>query len=175
MITNFRFNLIIALNYFFICQTYPAENSFHLLNSDSTEGISGIIGIIQKTENLVQGEILKAEKKYKRDIAVWKINVIAVTGGALSIEFSDNQNELFLIEGNEGPFDYEILPLQKSVSFSRAKKTAEDYSGQKILKWNLKKNKEVWEYSFWVFTKSGKAQIRVNAESGELILKKKKK
>lgn len=125
--------------------------------------------------DLLECDITKAERKFKKEIPIWKIDLITKERGTLEVELSSIDKSLLRINAAEGPFDYELKPEPNFISFSEAKKTAEEFTGQKILKWNYFKNKNIWEYNFWLFTKSGKAQVRIDAESGELIVSKKKK
>lgn len=124
---------------------------------------------------LTEGNITKAERKFKKEIPLWKIDLITIQNGVIEIEISAVDKSLIRLDADEGPFDYEIDSDKSFISYSAAKKIAEDLSGLKILKWNFFKNKNNWEYNFWLFTKSGKAQVRVNAETGEIITNKKKR
>ena len=124
---------------------------------------------------LMEGEVVKAERRFKKDVPFWKLDMVTEQKGVVEFEISLTEKDLIRIDSDEGPFDYEIRPVEKYISFLYAKKSAEESTGQKILKWNYFKNKNSWEYNFWVFTKSGKAQVRVDAESGEIINNKKKR
>lgn len=151
---------------------FPKSFSDTLLEAESRTGISKVI---EMTQNLIQSDIQKVEKKVVKDIPVWKVITLTQSGGMIKFEFKFNEIELLQIDSEEGPFDYDLIPKKEFLSFATAKSTAEKHSGLKILKWSLKEIKQNWEYSFWVFTKSGKAHIRVNALSGEIIVKKSKK
>lgn len=133
-----------------------------------------IIEVIDFSLLLVSGEVIKIEKKFKKDSPIWKVSMITSSGGSIDLELSYKENKLLNAEADEGPFDYELSPEPSLVSFSTAKRTAEEYTTQKVLKWSLKQNREKMEYNFWLFTKTGKAQVKVDAESGEVITKKKK-
>jgi len=134
-----------------------------------------IIDAIDFINSICKGKIVKIEKKFKKEIPVWKFNLLLKEGSSLEIELSDNENKLLQIEANEGPYEYEIISRSGFISFTSAKKIAEEHTSQKILKWNLKQVKNKFEYNFWLFTKSGKAQVRVDAETGEIITKSKNK
>lgn len=131
--------------------------------------------VIEFVSSIIVGDIIKAEKKFKKNIQIWKVNVHLPSGGFVEMEISASEKKILQIEADEGPFEYDLAPGEGIVSFNSAKKNAEDHSGQKILKWILKQNKEKFEYNFWVFTKSGKAQVKIDAGSGDLILNNKKK
>jgi len=146
------------------------ETPYYFL--DTNANIKGAIDLVS---GLLQGEITSIEKKFKKDIPIWKINTITSSGGSLDVELTFKDRKLIRLDADEGPFDYEINPDSGLVIFSSAKKTAEDFAAQKTLKWTLFKNRDKWEYNFWLFTKTGKAQVRVDAVSGEIISVKKKK
>lgn len=153
------------------------QSSGYFLDTNFNEtprNSSGIREAVEYVLSLINGEIISAEKKFKNEIAYWKIDLITEERGGLSFEISGSANSVIKIISSEGPFDYEILPSKEHVKYSEACKTAEASVGMKILKWNYLKVKDKWEYHFWVFTKSGKAEVRVDAETGEVIKKKKK-
>lgn len=149
------------------------QSSAKFLDTNVIMSIS-ITDAIDYANMLMEGEIVKAERKFKKDIPFWKLDLVTDQKGVIGFEIALSEKNLIRIDSDEGPFEYEIIPKQDNVSFSKAKKTAEDFTGQKILKWNYFQNKKLWEYNFWLFTKSGKAQVRVDAESGEIIKNKKK-
>ncbi len=147
-----------------------SETAYNFL--DTNVKIGNVIDFVGK---IIDGDIIKAEKKFKKNIQIWKINVHIPSGGFVNMEISAADKKILQIDAEEGPFEYEIVPDEGIVSFNSAKRNAEEYSGQKILKWNLKQNRDKFEYGFWMFTKSGKAQVKIDAGTGDLILSNKKK
>lgn len=158
----------------------PGNNNLHFKYSetannflDTNAKIADIADIIESAGKIIDGDIVKAERKFKKNILIWKINVLMSSGGFVNMELSAADKKILQIEAEEGPFEYELTPADGIITFNSAKKKSEEHSGQKILKWNLKQNKDKFEYSFWMFTKSGKAQVKIDAESGDLILNSK--
>lgn len=149
-------------------QYSETSNNFLDTNVNITEAIEIALGI-------AEGEVTKVERKFKKNIPIWKIDLITLTGGALEIEISYKEKRLIRLDASEGPFNYDVNVNPGLIPFSEAKKSAEDFAAQTTLKWNLYQNKENWEYNFWLFTKTGRAQVRVNAENGEVIIGRKKK
>ena len=147
----------------------------HNFLDTNTSNLFTISDAIDYTLKLLECDITKAEKKFRKDIPVWKVNAITKERGTIVIEISASDKALLSIEAAEGPFDYEIKPDKDLISFAEARKKAEVHSGQKTLKWKYLKNKNNWEYNFWVFIKSGKAQVRIDAASGDIVTVKKKK
>lgn len=134
-----------------------------------------IISAIEFVKQLTEGNVIKAEMKFKKDLPVWIIYATGNSNNTFIVELSCEDNTLLRIDADEGPFEYELNPGKNFISFSESKKIAEEYTGIKTLKWRFLKNKNRWEYNFWLFLKSGRAQVRINAETGEIISTKKKK
>ncbi|HMS34528.1 MAG TPA: PepSY domain-containing protein [Ignavibacteria bacterium] len=150
-----------------------SKTSYNFLDTN-TSNLLTIKDAVDYTSELLKCDIIKAEKKFRKDIPVWKVNVITEGRGSAVIEISAEEKALVSIDAGEGPFEYDITPDKNFISFSEAKRKAEEYSGQKTLKWKYVKNKNSWEYNFWMFIKSGKAQVRIDAASGEIVTVRKK-
>lgn len=155
-------------------QNKYTQTSYNFLDTNVVNLIS-IKDAIDYVIQLSEGDVTKAERKFKKDIPIWKVDVITPGGGSVKVELSSLDKSLVRIDADEGPFEYDIKPDKNFVSFKDAKNIAEQSTGQKILKWNFFNSKKNWEYNFWLFLKSGKAQVRVDAESGEIITAKRKK
>ena len=169
------FSILFSLLLFLPAESRNEQNKYSQTSHNFLDTNVNIKEVIDFMLLLIPGEVTKVEKKFKKDIPIWKINTITTSGGSIVIEISFREKKLLNLEADEGPFDYEITPDPSMVSFSSAKKTAEEYASQSILRWSLRQNKDKMEYNFWLFTKTGKAQVKVDAESGEVITKKKKK
>lgn len=173
------FLIIISINVFTF--TPSVQNKYsdcpdNFLDTNENTVVKNPVTIneaISYAEGFLEGEVIYAEKKFVRDKAIWKILQATKQKGIIKYEVAGDELCLLRIESDEGPFEYELILNKKHVSFSSAKNKAESLTGQKILKWFYTKNKESWEYGFWLFTKSGKAQVKIDAESGEVISKKK--
>jgi uncharacterized membrane protein YkoI len=169
------FSILFSIFLFLSNESRSERNKYNQTSYNFLDTNVNIKEVIDFTLLLLPGEVTKIEKKFKKDIPIWKINMITSTGGSIEIELSYKEKRLLNLEADEGPFDYEMIADPEMVSFSAAKKTAEEYAAQNILKWSLRLNRDKMEYNFWLFTKTGKAQVKIDAESGEIITKKKKK
>lgn len=121
------------------------------------------------------GDVISAERKFKKSDPLWELILITEDGSFVKMEISFYERTVLLMSSEEGPFTYDIKPAQEFISLSEAIKIADSQSSQKVLKWKFLKLKDKWEYNFWLFTKSGKAQLRLDAETGEIITGKKNK
>ncbi|MEO8447309.1 MAG: PepSY domain-containing protein [bacterium] len=149
------------------------QTSNNFLDTNTAELVK-IFAALEFVSSIFAGEILKAERKFKKDIPVWEMDMVTTDKGIIEIEISAIDKSLQRIDADEGPFEYEIDPGESSIKYKAARKIAEEFTGQKTLKWNYFRNRNGYEYNFWLFTKSGKAQVRVNAETGEILTKTKK-
>lgn len=48
-------------------------------------------------------------------------------------------------------------------------------SASKVLKWKLVESKSGMQYHFWMFTKGGAAQLKIDAVTGERIMKNRRR
>lgn len=126
---------------------------------------------IDKTTQLIPGDVIKVEKKFVSNNALWEVKSITDGGSEINFKINIEDGNWIIISSNDGPFDYDFTPQENYASFQTAKNTVEESLGRNILKWEYRLNKDKWEYGFWHLTKSGRAQIRVDAESGKIITK----
>lgn len=145
------------------------ESSIYYLDTNAK-----ITEVIENLLKVIPGDIIKIEKGFKKNELMWKVNMIYGEGSVIKFEVSSDGNSILSIIADEGPYDYEIKPGASLIPYSSAKKTAENHTSKKVLKWNLKQNKDKYEYSFWLFTKSGKAHVKVDADTGDIITGRKK-
>ena len=169
------FSVILSILLIITSEGRNEQNKYNQTSHNFLDTNVNIKEVIDFMLYLIPGEVTKIEKKFKKDNPIWKVNMITPTGGSLEIELPHNEKKILNLEAEEGPFDYDISPVAGMVSFSAAKKTAEGYTSKNILRWSLRQNRDKMEYNFWLFTKTGKAQVKVDAESGEVITKSKKK
>jgi len=169
------FSILFLLSLFLPSESRNKQIKYSQTSHNFLDTNVNIKEVIDFTLLLLRGDVTKVEKKFKKDIPIWKVNMITPTGGSMEFELSYKEKKLLNLEADEGPFDYEVFPDSSLVSFSNAKKTAEEYAAQNILKWSLRTNRDKMEYNFWLFSKTGKAQVKVDAETGEIVTKKKKK
>ncbi len=153
------------------------NTSIEQFHSDSTQlqsrtSINEIETAINLTASAVSGNIVKAEKKFARENIYWETEVITNSGSSLKLNIDVTGQRIFGIRSEEGPFDYELIAGENLISFSDAKQKAESASGSKVLKWKLVETKSGLQYQFWIFTKGGAAQFKLDAATGERIMKK---
>ena len=140
----------------------------HLTSSSDNE----ITEAISITSLALEGKIIKAEKKFAKERTFWEVEVISPTGSTVELQVSTEEDKILAIIAEEGPFDYELIVGDALKKFSEVRAQAESVSASKVLKWKLVESKSGMQYHFWMFTKGGAAQLKIDAVTGERIMKK---
>lgn len=167
--------MLISQNCFpgnFIADKYM-KSAFNFPDTNKNNHLS-IIDAVNFISEISPGEIVSAEKKFRKDNPVWELILLTEPGSAVKFEVSYFERTILSVISDETPVKYDLRPSENFISLSQAIKIVSEHTPQNVLKWKFHKIKDSWEYSFWLFTKSGKAQLRLNAESGEIISSKKK-
>lgn len=139
---------------------------------DLSSADSEILSVIESSLSAADGNIVKAEKKYARERVYWLVVMITDPGGEIRMHIDPDRKSVLEISAEEGPFDYEVIPGNGLINFSEARKSAESVAGSRVLKWKLVDAKAGRQYHFWMFTKGGAAQFKLDAVTGERIMKK---
>ncbi|MCX2744106.1 PepSY domain-containing protein [Mangrovivirga sp. M17] len=105
----------------------------------------------------------------------YDIDVVTTEGAVLEFEYFQEDGSLKEIEGDSGPFDYEVNPGMGLILFSVAKAAAlEAITAQpgEVLRWSLEfdATADAWVYTFEVLdANSEDLTVRINAASGTVI------
>lgn len=145
------------------------DSTQSILTGSSDIEITEAISI---TSQALEGKIIKAEKKFAKERTYWEVEVISSIGSTVELKVSTEEDIIFGIAAEEGPFDYELTAGNGLKKFSEVRDIAESVSQSKILKWKLVEGKAGMQYHFWMFTKGGAAQLKIDAVTGERIMKK---
>ncbi len=166
--------LCIFLFFFPIKSSYSfsADHNDSIVSSVSTGSIHQAIEIAYSA---IDAEVVRAEKKYVSERLLWRLNIQARSGSSIVMSILTGEGRITEVKSDEGPFDYDLDPGQGLIRFSEAKTVAEKEAGTVILKWKLAETSSGFQYHFWFFTKGGPAQFKMNAKTGERIMKKKGK
>lgn len=154
------FNLVVILLLIIVSNLYS-----------QTQEVFGIKECIDKTTSLIPGDVIKIEKKFVSNKGIWEVKSIAESGSEINYKINLDDGSWIQMVSGDGPFDYDFTPQDGHVSFQTAKAAVEESLGTKMLKWEYRLNKDKWEYGFWHLTKTGRPQIRVDAESGKIVTK----
>jgi len=167
--------MLISQNCFpenFIADKYM-KSTFNFPDTNNNTHIN-IVEAVNFISEKSSGEIISAEKKFRKDNPFWELILFSESGSAVKLEVSCFERTILSMISDETPAAFDLRPSENFISLTEALKIVSEQTPQKVMKWKFHKVKDNWEYNFWLFTKSGKAQLRLNAESGEIISSKKK-
>lgn len=157
-----RFSFVI---FFFGLISFSCEEQF------GNEQIEAPQKIIINSNELFQGQLIEQSSFILDGINVWKIKIENESGSVVSFYWHKSYNLLFMIDGEHGQYDYEMLPPLGVLVLSTAKFLAfESYSEKALTSWNLKRNKSCknrWVYQFYL--NHSELPIRIDAISGDVL------
>ncbi len=130
-------------------------------------------GVSEFVLNLFPGEIKHSEKEEEHDVLVWKLYVVNEAGSAVKFLTTEDPVELVKMEGEKGPFDYNIEPGNDILSLNQAKDIISREAEGETVEWELKKKStdegHLWIYKFEVRDGDIKYEIELDAKSGEFL------
>jgi len=126
--------------------------------------------LISTAQDMFDGEVLEAEAGKIDDVSVWKIKIRNPLGAVASFYWRRPFNNLFRINGESGPFDYNLKPPFDVINFKTAKFLAVTQKQENMLEsWEFSNNPTEmrWYYKFYI--KNSSFPILVDAGSGEIV------
>jgi len=120
---------------------------------------------------IVSGQVSSTELDDSGTQPEWDVDVTTDAGSKIQIEFDHATGDLLEIEGNEGPFSYEVDPGLGLVVFSQAKETAmNEAEVGELSKWELEQDEAgKWIYEFIIVNDGQEQQIKIDAVTGSVI------
>ena len=126
--------------------------------------------VIKIVLKIVTGEIKEKSKEHYRGREVWKIKVKIKHNGTVVIRIDVKYGKVLYIEGGEGPYDYDIIPLEKFIKLQEAFEITTDSIQGVITGWELKwDSKHSWKFEITIMTDSAVYKIQIKAEGGLII------
>ena len=136
---------------------------------DSSNGVvTNKSSAIEKALALFQGTVREVEMEIEEGVRSWKVDIIGDEGSEVEIYIRESNGALFRIDGEAGPFFYEIVPGEGFISYSEAKAIAESIASGDFSEWRLRQDDSYnmqWVYSF----KFGEIEIVLRASDGEVL------
>lgn len=154
------FLLLIICITFFSCEeqfgSEPAEISQRLID-DSLELFDG--KLMEKSSTSIDG------------INAWIVTIENESGSVVSFYWHKSLQLLIGIEGEHGPFDYDLKPPLGILSLSTAKFLAyESYTTDELSSWELVRNGSTsnrWVYQF--FLENSQSPMKIDGVTGDAL------
>ncbi len=120
---------------------------------------------------MVSGQVTSTELDATGPEPEWSVDIITDAGSKIEIEFDQATGDLMQIEGNEGPFTYEVDPGLGLIVFSQAKENAlGEVEFGEISNWELDKDDSgQWIYEFVIVNDGLEQEIKIDAATGSVI------
>lgn len=102
----------------------------------------------------------------------YEIDITTSEAAVIEFEYFQATGELKEIEGDNGPFNYEVTPGMGLKTFSQAKAAALAAQSGDVISWSLEKNSSSgnWEYKFTIIDSNQEDfTVRINASTGAVI------
>lgn len=149
---------------FIACILISCEEQFGLDKNKISQNI------ISSSLSMFEGEIIEHSGTEIEGVDLWKVKIENNKGALVSFYWQKNYTKLFRIEGEKGPFDYDLKPPLSTIVLSTARFLAfESSSTAKLLSWKLLRQKpdQDWVYEF--ILEGTQSPISINALSGDRL------
>lgn len=152
------------------------ETPFESLLSAASNGGRTLEGIDIDELTAAILEVLEGAKKIEikeseeRGLAVYEIELLLASGGKLEVVVVKDVFEILEVEGQSGPFDYDIDPQGSFISLSEALLLATDSLGGEITRWELELEEDnKWEFEVHIASDAGKFEVEIDAFTGAIL------
>lgn len=128
-------------------------------------------GASARALEIVAGSVTKVEADTERGLAVWEVKVRTASGGLVELKIVQENGAVLEMEGETGPFDYDVTPGAPLVSLAAARAAAEAAQPGTLKQWELElEENNRWEYEFYIVTAGATVyEVEVDAEAGTVI------
>lgn len=144
-----------------------------LLNAAASAGRTNtnIDQLIDAFLEVLEGaQKIEIEEGEERGLAVYEIELLLASGGKLQVLIVQDVFEILEIEGQSGPFDYDIDPEGSFVALSEAFDIAKTAQDGEVIRWELELEEDNrWEFEIHIETSEGKFEVEIDAFTGEIL------
>lgn len=126
---------------------------------------------VQKTLLSVQSNLVSVQRIKTNDNGIWEVKVITASGALIKFEYFESNGQIREIHGLTGPFDYNLDPGNGLMLYQDVRAIALNAKAGNITSWKLEKDESDnrWEYRFFITASDGKWELRINAETGQIL------
>ncbi len=131
--------------------------------------------IIDKSLSYFDGDVIEKYQDTEDGVAVWKVKIRNSKGSVLKFYWRVSDGSLYEMEGETGPFDYEVVPGNNLINFQAALTIAKgSVKNDNLQGWYLKKEsrfKDIWVYEFEFDINGNDIKVYIDAASGNVLEK----
>lgn len=104
---------------------------------------------VNKALALISGTVVDSEPETEEGIAAWKVEIRTDQGAEVEVYCRQDNGALLRIDGESGPFDYNIDPGNSMIDFDQAKTIGSGVTSEDLVEWRLRiedKYNNIWVY-----------------------------
>ena len=137
-------------------------------DDDDDNAMQAPDSVITKAKALISGTVTESEPDNEEGVAAWKVDITTAQGAEVEVYCRQDNNTLLRLDGESGPFDYNIDPGNGLIDFNQAKTVAGGETSEDLVSWRLRmedKYNDQWVYTL-EFTST---KVFINAEDGSVL------
>ena len=127
--------------------------------------------IIEDSILLFPGSLFEQSSYVIDEVDLWRVKIENKSETVVTFYWQKKNGILYMIEGDQGPFDYDMHPPYNVISLSTAKFLGfEGYCEGVLVSWKFKRRhdgKNGWVYHFYL--KDVELPIVINAANGDIL------
>lgn len=126
---------------------------------------------VQKSLSSVNGSLLSVNRIKSNDDGLWEVKVLTPAGALIKFEYFETTGQIREIHGLTGPFEYDLDPGNNFLLYQDVRVIALNAKSGNINSWKLEKDESDnrWEYRFFITTDDGNWELRIHAETGQIL------
>ena len=129
--------------------------------------------IQSESTDMFVGQVIQSKKEKEGSIELWEVKVQNDDGAVVRFYWRTDSGTLHKIDGQEGPFIYEIIPGNGIITYSAAKTQAiAAVKNDNLLRWQLEKEVDFankWVYRFEFDDDGSTIRVFVDALNGDVL------
>ncbi|GJM30298.1 MAG: hypothetical protein DHS20C17_29330 [Cyclobacteriaceae bacterium] len=158
-VARYRTYLLVVLTAMILinCSDDDEPDSMQIPDSATTKALA-----------LISGTVTETQLETEDGVAAWKVDITAAQGAEVEIYCRQSDNTLLRIDGEQGPFDYNINPGNGLIDFNQAKTIAAGQTGENLESWQLRTEDKYSNQ--WVYTmEHASVKVFINAVDGTVL------
>lgn len=137
-------------------------------DDDGDDDMTAPDSVVTKALALIDGTVTESEPENEEGILAWKVDITTTQGAEVEVYCRQDDNTLLRLDGESGPFDYNIDPGNGLIDFNQAKTIADGETSEDLENWRLRVEDKY--NNLWVFTlEFTSIKVFINAEDGSVI------
>ncbi len=129
--------------------------------------------VIDDSIEMFAGDILESKQVTEDGMELWEVKIQNTDGAVVRFYWTVSLNKLHEIDGQESPFNYEVIPGNGLITYSAAKLVAiAAIKNNNLLRWQLEQESDFankWVYRFEFANGSDEVRVFVDGATGDIL------